>query len=119
MTTQTETRFTNAFALAQSLTMETEKLSAVLDVVIPEERRKILWKEIRQEEEVTNATLTPLHLIIFAYSQTGFHTELERDAAYLLCVKKIIGSSDDDLRIYFRWYVQIPRERFMVSGMLS
>jgi len=82
MTSQTETRFTNAFVLAQSLIMDTEKLGAVLDAVIPEERCKILWKDIRHEKKITNATLTPLHLIIFAYSQTGFNTELKRDAAY-------------------------------------
>lgn len=118
MTTQSETRFADALALSETLTMDTDKLSAVLDLVIPEGRRKILWKDINQEEDVTNATLTPLHLIIFAYSQTGFNTDLERDAAYLLCVKQIIGSSDEELSIYFRWYIQIPKERFMASTSL-
>lgn len=119
MTTQSKTRFADALELSEALTLDTDKLSAVIDLVIPEDRRKILWKDIKQEEDTTNATITPLHLIIFAYSQTGLHTELERDAAYLLCIKQIIGSSDDELSIYFKWYIQIPKERFMASETLS
>jgi hypothetical protein len=115
MTTQSKSRFADALALSETCTMDTDKLSAVIDLVIPEDRRKILWKDIKQEEDATNGTITLLHLIIFAYSQTGFHTELERDAAYLICLKQIIGSSDDELSIYFGWYIQIPKKGFMTS----
>jgi len=118
MTTQSKTRFADALAFSETRTMDTDKLSAVIDLVIPEDRRKILWKDIKQDEDATNARITPLHLIIFAYSQTGFHTELERDAAYLLCLKQIIGSSDDELSTYFKWYIQIPKQIFMTSETL-
>lgn len=118
MSTQSKTRFADALALSETCTMDTDKLSAVIDLVIPEDRRKTLWKDIIQEEDATSGTITLLHLIIFAYSQTGFHTELERDAAYLLCLKQIIGFSDDELSNYFRWYIQIPKDGFLTSKTL-
>lgn len=116
MTTQSKTRFADALALSETRTMDTDKLSAVIDLVIPEDRRKILWKDIKQEEDATNGTITLLHLIIFAYSQTGFHTELERDAAYLLCLKQIIGFDAEELLVFFKWYTQIPTEGLIIRG---
>jgi len=116
MTTQSKIRFERALALIQKLTMDTDKLSGMIDLIISEPDRKVLWRDIKEEGDVTNARLTPLHVIIFGCCQMGFHTELEQDAAYLLCMKQIIGARDEDLSIYFRWYTGIPKDRFALPG---
>ena len=116
MTIQSEIRFAKALALSETLKMDTTKLNTVVDSIIPEESRSTLWKNIKQESDGTNAKLTMLHLIIFAYCQTGFHTEIKRDAAYVLCIKQIVGSNDDELNILFKWYTMINKDKFVISG---
>ena len=116
MTIQTKTRFANALALSKSLTVETTKLKTVVDLVIPEESRSTLWKNIKQESDGNNATLTPLHLIIIAFCKSDFHTEFKRDAAYLLCLKQIIGFNENELSILFKWYTMIPKDKFIITG---
>ena len=116
MKIQLEIRFTNALALSETFTMDTAKLSAVLDLIIPGESHTALWKNIKHERDVTTGTITLLHLIIIAYCRTGFHKEIERDAAYLLCLKQIIGSNNDELSILFKWYILITKDKFMITG---
>jgi len=116
MTTQSKTRFADALALSETLTMDTNKLQAMIDLVIPEDNRKTLWKNIKQEGEVTKATVTPLHVMIFGYCQTSFHTELDRDAAYLLYIRQIIEFDTEELRVFFKWYTEIPTEGFIIRG---
>ena len=116
MKIQSEIKFTNALALSETFKMDTTKLSAVLDLIIPEESRTALWKNIKHERDVTTGTIFLLHLIIIAYCRIGFHTEIEIDAAYLICIKQIIGSSNDELSILFKWYTVIPNDKFLIAG---
>ena len=116
MTTQSKTRFADALALSETLTMDTNKLRAMIDLVIPEHDRIILWKNVELQGGVTKATVTPLHVMIFGYCQTSFHTELEKDAAYLLYIKQIIEFDTEELLIFFKWYTEIPTEGFIIRG---
>ena len=52
MTTQTETRFTDALALSQSRIMDTTKLSALINLSITEGDRELLWKNIKEGGEI-------------------------------------------------------------------
>ena len=46
MTTQTETGFTDALALSQSRIMDTRKLSALINLIIPEDYRELLFIQL-------------------------------------------------------------------------
>ena len=116
MTTQSKTRFADALALSETLTMDTDKLQAMIDLVIPENDRKTLWKNVELKDGVAKATVTPLHVMIFGYCQTTFNTELERDAAYLLYIKQIIEFDTEELQVFFKWYTEIPTEGFIIRG---
>lgn len=116
MTTQSKTRFADALALSKTLTMDNEKLCSMIDLVIPVDDRKALWKNVEQENGVIKATVTSLNVMILGHCQISFHTEPERDAAYLLCITQNMEFDHEDLQLLFQWYTSIPTDIFIITG---
>lgn len=116
MTTETEIRFSNALKLSESRTLDTTKLSAFIDLVIPEDERDLLWKNMKEEGDQTKANMTMLNVIIFGYCHLGFHTELERDTTYIMCIKQLTSLNLHQLRVFFRWYTLIPTKKPSILG---
>ena len=106
MTTETEIRFSNALKLSQSRTLDTTKISAFIDLVIPEDERDLEKQERRRRSN--KGQHDSANVIIFGYCHLGFHTELERDTKYIMCLKQLTSINLHQLRVFFRWYTLIP-----------
>lgn len=115
MTTPLKTRFKKALTLSNTEEIDLSRLSAMINLVIPEGDRTTLWKDFKTTDFSTSATITALNLLVFAYCKGTFLTELERDVAYILCLKQLIELNNKELEIYFEWYTRIPTDEIVIK----
>jgi hypothetical protein len=108
---QFETRLIQAWSLSETIQVDYDLFSEMVDFFMPKEDKRLLWVDVNWIDDTYVLSITKVNLLLIAYCRKyGRNDQSIIDAIYLKYLRDVLLLKDSNVRFGFAIFIQAPEK---------